>query len=173
MKKIYIVLSYTGSLPSRLIRQATKKKYTHVSISLDKELTQMYSFGRKYNRLPIPGGFVKEDINKGLYIKKGTLILIKEMQVNNRQYINLLKAINEFNDKITHYDYKGAIGVYLNKDMFDKDGYVCSSFVNQILQHIGIETNKGDWEIQPEDFNHLSNTILIYEGMSSRYLTKL
>lgn len=93
--------------------------------------------------------------------------------MNNRQYTNLLRAINKFNDKVTHYDYKGAIGVYLNKDMFNKDGYVCSSFVNQILQHIGIETNKGDWEIQPEDFNHLSNTILIYEGMSSRYSTKL
>lgn len=34
----------------------------HVSIALDRELTEVYSFGRKQPDNPFIGGFVKEDI---------------------------------------------------------------------------------------------------------------
>ena len=46
MKKIYIVLTYTGTFLSRIVNIYTGKKYSHVSISLDKNLEYMYSFGR-------------------------------------------------------------------------------------------------------------------------------
>ena len=45
MQKIYIMVSYTGTILSNLIRFYTKKEYTHVSISLDVELNELYSFG--------------------------------------------------------------------------------------------------------------------------------
>lgn len=47
MKKIYIVATYTGTALSYIIKKTTKENYAHVSIALDKELKQMYSFGRK------------------------------------------------------------------------------------------------------------------------------
>ena len=46
MKKIYIILTYTGTLLSKIIKFYTKNEFSHVSISLDKELKYMYSFGR-------------------------------------------------------------------------------------------------------------------------------
>ena len=46
MKKIYIVLTYSGTPLAKIIKLYTKKDYSHVSISLDKKLTKMYSFGR-------------------------------------------------------------------------------------------------------------------------------
>ena len=46
MKKIYIVLTYTGTILSRIIKVFTKKEYSHVSIALDQDLKYMYSFGR-------------------------------------------------------------------------------------------------------------------------------
>ena len=46
MKKIYIVLTHSGTALSKIIKGFTKDEFSHVSISLDKELNEMYSFGR-------------------------------------------------------------------------------------------------------------------------------
>ena len=48
-KKIYIVLTRTNTILSRLIGFIEDDEYTHASISLDRGLSQMYSFGRKYS----------------------------------------------------------------------------------------------------------------------------
>lgn len=47
-KHIYIVLTRTNTLISRIIRLFMNDEYTHAAIALDKELNNMYSFGRKY-----------------------------------------------------------------------------------------------------------------------------
>lgn len=36
--KIYIVLTHTGTILSKIVKWYTKKDFSHVSISLDKEL---------------------------------------------------------------------------------------------------------------------------------------
>ena len=41
MKKIYIILTFTGTALSRLIKYYTKDEFAHVSISLDSELKEM------------------------------------------------------------------------------------------------------------------------------------
>ena len=46
MRKIYIVLTYTGTFLSKIIRMYTKEEYAHVSISFNENLEEMYSFGR-------------------------------------------------------------------------------------------------------------------------------
>ena len=46
-KKIYILLTDTGTLFTNLIKLYTKKTYNHASISFDSELSEVYSFGRK------------------------------------------------------------------------------------------------------------------------------
>ena len=66
-KKIYILLTDTGTLFTKFIKLYTKKPYNHASISFDSELSEVYSFGRKTARNPFIGGFVKEDVNKGLF----------------------------------------------------------------------------------------------------------
>lgn len=46
MRKVYIVLTHTGTLLSKIIKNFTKDEFSHSSIALDVELKQMYSFGR-------------------------------------------------------------------------------------------------------------------------------
>ena len=46
MKKIYIVLTHTGTTLSKIIKTYTKDEFSHVSIALDNKLQEMYSFGR-------------------------------------------------------------------------------------------------------------------------------
>ena len=60
MKKIYIILTNTGTVISRIVKIYTRKKYGHVSIALDKKLKNMYSFGRLKATNPFIGGFVHE-----------------------------------------------------------------------------------------------------------------
>lgn len=169
---IYIVLSHTGSMPSKLIRKVTKDYYTHVSISIDSSLTNMYSFGRKYLYTPYPAGFVKENINHGLYkLKKNAFISVYKVYISKKEFKHILQIIKTFeeNKNSYFYDYRGALGVYFKKNMFTENGYVCSSFVNEVLNQIGIATNKRDWEIRPQDFSSLNRCQLIYEGYSSLY----
>lgn len=63
MKKIYLVLTHTGTMLSRLIKTFTKDEFTHSSIALDIDLKQLYSFGRLNPYNPFVGGFVHEAID--------------------------------------------------------------------------------------------------------------
>ena len=58
MRKTYIILTYTGTILSKIVKIYTKKEYSHVSISLDSDLTQMYSFGRLNPYNPFIGGIL-------------------------------------------------------------------------------------------------------------------
>ena len=57
MKKIYIILTFTGTALSRIIKLSTKDEFAHASIALDSELKEMYSFGRLNPYNPFFGGF--------------------------------------------------------------------------------------------------------------------
>ena len=82
-KKIYIVISQTGSIVSKFIRIVTRDRYNHVSVTLDKELNTMYSFGRIYTYNPFIGGFVKESVNNGAFKRfiRNTVAVILELEI--------------------------------------------------------------------------------------------
>ena len=56
-KQLYIVISQTGTLLSRILKQITGAEYNHASISLSRDLERMYSFGRRHPYNPFWGGF--------------------------------------------------------------------------------------------------------------------
>ena len=94
MKNIYIVLAHTGTLLSRIIKMKTGAEYTHSSISLDKNLDEMYSFGRKYSYIAFIGGFVKEGTSFGTYKRfYKTDVCIYELLVTNEQYRRIYEKI--------------------------------------------------------------------------------
>ena len=66
-RKLYVIVTRTNTLPSRVIRVCTHSPYNHVSLSFDKELRDMVSFGRLYPSFPVPGGFVHEGRDKGFF----------------------------------------------------------------------------------------------------------
>lgn len=43
---VYVVLTRTNTVISRLIQLFKKDEFTHAAISLDRDLANMYSFGR-------------------------------------------------------------------------------------------------------------------------------
>ena len=60
MKVVYILLTNTESILSSSIRLFTNDPYNHVSLVLNEEFTEIYSFGRLKKDNPVIGGFVNE-----------------------------------------------------------------------------------------------------------------
>lgn len=76
-QQLYIVLSQTGTMLSRILKFITGAEYNHSSISLSADLTQMYSFGRRNPYNPFLGGFVKESPHTGTFRRfQGTKVII-------------------------------------------------------------------------------------------------
>ena len=60
MQNIYVVLieSYTGL--GKLLKKFTGYRYEHIAVSLDKSLTEFYSYSRRQHHHPFAAGFMKE-----------------------------------------------------------------------------------------------------------------
>lgn len=175
MKKIYIVLAHTGTLLSRIIKMRTGAEYTHSSISLDEDLEQMYSFGRKYSYIAFLGGFVREGTDFGTYKRfYKTEVSVYELQVTEGQY----KIINEKIEymKAHKKDYRfNVLGLFLagfNKRLQFNKTYYCAEFVKKILEVGGIDTSELPKVIKPEHFKMLSSAKLIYKGKLKKYRAK-
>lgn len=164
---LYIVLTRTNTAISRVIQFIKNDEYTHAAISLDKELNNMYGFGRKYAHNPFWGIFRKEEINKGVYkYHKNLPGAIIEVEVTKDQYEDAKNLLNEFikNSDIYKYNYMGLIDGMLNNEVYYENRFLCSEFVYHILKESGIV----DLEIsrnlvRPQNFLNINGNI-IYRG---------
>lgn len=60
MNIVHILLTNTKSMLSRSIQLFTNDPYNHVSLVLNDDFTEIYSFGRLKKENPVNGGFVNE-----------------------------------------------------------------------------------------------------------------
>ena len=175
MKTIYLVVSNTGTFPSKIIQFFTKDKYTHISISLKEDLTEMYSFGRRYLYLPLPGGFVRENRELGVYKRfKDTISKVISFEVSDTIYDWLQDKLHNMYDEKKKYSYN-LIGLFFAKFGVRKkreNHYYCSEFVQEILEECGI----GNWDhssiVRPMDFLSIKGGETCFEGLLSMYPQK-
>lgn len=67
MRSIFILLTRSQTIASRVIHMVTDAQYTHSSLSFEEDMQEMYSFGRKYTHLVLPAGFRIESLHRGFY----------------------------------------------------------------------------------------------------------
>lgn len=171
MRKIYIVLTYTGTILSKIIKIYTKDEFSHVSISLDEELKQMYSFGRLNPYNPFIGGFVHEDINSGTFKRfKKTKTAIYSLEVNEEEYIKIQKTIKKIQEAKKPYRFNviGLFAIGLKLRIRKKHSFYCAEFVKYSLEKSGIQTNLPAM-IRPENFRYLEKINLEYTGKLRDY----
>lgn len=173
MKKIYILLMHTHTMPARLVKIFTNYEYSHVGISLEEECNSIYSFGRKKLNSILNGGFVVEKKN-GLFFRKfnKTECKIYELEVTNSQYKDLKKILDdmELNSEKYKYDFLGIVPRFFKIPITLKNRYVCSYFVAYVLQKTGIcNFTKNVCLINPRDFERLEGTKEIYTGYFNMY----
>lgn len=172
MKKVYIVLTHTGTLLSRMIKGFTKDEFTHSSIALDVELKQMYSFGRLNAYNPFIGGFVHESIHNGTFGRfYNTQAKIYALEITDKQYESIQKRISQIETAKENYTFNvwGLFAAGFHKRIGKEHSFYCAEFVKYILENSGIQTNLPEI-IKPEDFKKLENLELIYEGYLRKYV---
>lgn len=168
MKEIYIVISKTGTILCKMLRVFTHEEYNHASLSLDKNLDIMFSFGRVYPYFPWYGGFVEESPHFGTFKRfSETEVHVLAVPVSEDIYDRLnIEMYQMLADKHNyHYDILGLILAGFKKVYRRKNYYYCSEFVREVLVKYGIKNPEQFPEIvRPTDFLEIPDCSEIYNG---------
>lgn len=156
-KFIYVVVSQSGTLTSKLVSKCTHSKFCHVSVSLDEDLRTMYSFGRRHKYTPLFGGYIKESPTEGV-VKKflNKEIVVLRFAVEEEVFAQIGAYLDEMyeNRKAYKYNYLGAILSVFRKNYEKKNKYYCSQFVREVLVKFNVceEDDMPTKVIYPRDF---------------------
>lgn len=172
-KSVYIVLSQSGSLISKILKFFTGDEYNHSSISLTPTLDKMYSFGRKKLYNPFVGGFIEENKNEGMYKRfQHTRAMVIELKVDEDKYNAIKYFIDYFIDHKTEfvYNYFGILCALFKKNYQTSRKFYCSQFVRECLASFEIENSKElPKVVKPIDFLKLCNKNIIFKGYLKNY----
>lgn len=170
---IYVLLTDTGTLFTRLIKQFTNAPYNHASLALDIGLNQMYSFGRKQAKNPWTAGFVQEDVYEGTFrYFPNTRCVLLRLQVTRRQHDAVARFIRAVQQDRHAYRYNllGLVGVLFKIRLHRKKAYFCSQFVAEALTSAGISlSGLPPMLATPNDFLQHPSFEVIYEGSLYEY----
>ena len=166
--EIYIVISQTGTLLSRLLKKITHKSYNHASITPYDDLHVMYSFGRKNPYNPFWAGFVTESASFGTFKRfSETEVMVISVKIDNETYQNMCETFEEMlkEPKNYHYNYFGLWLAAFDIVVTAKNRYYCSEFVRDILIEHSVEGSENlSAIIHPMHFLSLPEATTIYQG---------
>ena len=172
-KKIYIVITQTGTLLSRVLKLISGAEYNHASISLAADLRTMYSFGRLNPYNPFWGGFVEESPQTGTFLRfSETRAMVLSVSVSPEQYDairdQLIRMMHQ--RRLYRYNYialgMAALGICYTKE----DCFYCSEFVREMLEEGRVSgCEQLDSIVHPMHFLELPDAHLIYRGRLREY----
>lgn len=176
MKNIYITLSRSDTMVSKMISVFSEGQYTHASISFNNNLSPMYSFARK-GYMPLPGGLKLEYADEGYYKLHGhTPCAVYALEVEDKVYYTAKALVGSMMDELDKYNYNviGLILCKLNIPWARRHHYFCSQFVSEILARShALELPKHTSLMQPNDYVCIPELTLCFEGhMSELAMTK-
>ncbi|WP_040204642.1 hypothetical protein [Neobacillus jeddahensis] len=173
-RKIYVLLTDTGTIFTKMIKLYTKKPLNHASIVVDEHFNKVYSFGRRNPRNPFIGGFVKEDIREGLFRNADCAIYC--VTITENQFQTITAKIREIEENKDEYRYNliGLIAVMLNMEIDRKNAFFCSHFVAALLEDSGVPIKKQKplSLVTPHDIKESASLELVFEGKLSSYFQK-
>ena len=172
-KYVYVVVSRTPTSTGKMIRRFLKGKYNHASISLDENLSQMYSFCRLSISNPLVGGIIRESVfTLTIGHQEDVPINVYRIPVTIEQYELIMKFIYDvYNDaEVYYYNFLQAIGLISNKKHPVYKTYICSEFVMETLRQGGIKlTPLESYRITPTDICDIMGEFIYYSGNLSDY----
>lgn len=173
-KEIFLLFTFTDSIPSKIIKYFTKANYSHVTLSYDISKKDFYSFSRKYTYFVIPGGFIKENLDEGMMkrFSHGKCLLCK-LLVSEESFAAITNRIEEmYNNNCFKYNLIGLLFCSMNKTLSRKNYYFCSEFIANILSQSNIiSLEKHPSLYKPEDFLSIPGMITVFSG-TIEYLSK-
>ena len=170
-KKVYIVLTYTGTVLSKIIRLYTRAEFCHVSIALDQGLNEMYSFGRLNPYNPFIGGFVHEGLKRGTFKRfKNTKAAIYSINLTNQQYKTIKRTIKKFKKRKHLYTFNviGLFATAFNIKYKKDNSFYCAEFIKYLMEQAQLQIELPEL-IKPNDFKNINNSELKYQGILREY----
>lgn len=168
MPLIYILLTRSETIASRLIYTLSDARYTHASIAFDKDLSELYSFGRKYACLPLPAGLRTESLRRGFYQKYADIpCALYAYPVSEAGYLAARREVVRMLEKRSCYQYSilGLLLCRLGIAYHREYKYFCSEFVGEILQRShALPLPKVPSLMHPMDYMSLPDAVCLYEG---------
>ncbi|HEY8804922.1 MAG TPA: hypothetical protein VIM42_07440 [Clostridium sp.] len=172
-KYIYVVISRTSTFTGKMIRKFLKEKYNHASISLDKNLSNMYSFSRLSVSNPLIGGIVRESaFTLNIGFEEDVPINIYRIPITTIKYELISKFIYDvYNDEeVYYYNFLQAIGIISNKKHAIYKTYICTEFVMEALRQAGVKlTSLESYKITPTDICGIMEQFIFYSGNLDDY----
>lgn len=171
---IYFIFTDTGTNLSRMINYCTGQSLNHVSIGFDRELTEVYSFGRIEPKNPFSGGFVREEIHSEFL--KNSQSEIYSFELKKSECEKILRHIREIEADKSNYRYNfiGLIGVLLQIEIRRKHAFFCSEFVATVVRDVdSIKLQKPNCFVTPSDIRNQIDMKLIYQGRLGDYQADL
>ncbi|WP_336245720.1 hypothetical protein [Paenibacillus apiarius] len=168
-RNIYILLTDTGTLLSKMIKMYTRAPLNHVSIAFDADLREIYSFGRRDAANPFVGGFVKEQVHGSLIRTDGrpTLCALYRCSVTSGIYDQIRKRVQHMEESKEQYKYNflGLFGIPFNLHIERENAYFCSQFVAALFQDSGMKLiDKSAALVTPDDFRKSKSLQLVFKG---------
>jgi hypothetical protein len=157
---VYLVLSRSKSIVSRMIHAMTRDEFTHAALALDAELMYMFSFGRRRENNPFSGCFKHERLDDEFYLRHRYLpgVIIK-IPVTAEQYAGIAMDIFRFmlDGHKYSFDARGLVraAVRLKRKKYEYK-YFCSEFVYHILHKNRVcDLGKAGKTVSPQDLSGL------------------
>lgn len=168
--ELYIVFTDTKTNLAKMIKNCTGYPFSHVSLSFTKDLSRMYSFGRKEADNAFIGGFVKEDVRDHLFQRADCAVC--KLHLNEDSYRRVWEYVQkmEREQDLFKYNFTGLFAIALNYNFNRKNAYFCSQFVAEALAAGGIHpVEKPHALISPRDLFSSADVDLIYRGVLREY----
>ena len=166
MKKIYVLLTKTGTVPSKIIGKLSRARFSHASLSIDNEFTDMFSFGRKGMKV-FPGGFAKEDLRTRVLKKyENCPCEVISMEVTDENYEKIKNKACYFSDNkdLFGYSYIGIFACWCRIKLKFKNRYFCSQCVSEILKAGNVQLPYDPLLMRPMDFMKIKDIKKEYLG---------
>ncbi|RLQ83864.1 hypothetical protein [Planomicrobium sp. Y74] len=168
--EIYIVFTDTKTNLAKMIKNCTRYPFSHVSLSFTKDLSQMYSFGRKDTDNAFIAGFVKEDVRDHLFQRADCAVCKLDMTQQEYERIWAYVQKMEREKDSFKYNFTGLFAVALNYNFNRKNAYFCSQFVTEALAAGDIWlAEKPPALMTPRDIFSSDSMEMIYRGDMRNY----
>ena len=168
MKTIYILLTRSGTLLSKLVYAVTGASYTHASMAFDEELNCLYSSTRKNGYTMFPAGPSKEFLNKGVFRLRGDApCALYALEVSDEAYVRACRRAEHMmaRGELYRFNTLGLILCALHIRWQRRRHYFCSQFVSEVLQKSGaLDLPKPSTLMHPSDYAELPQLRCLYRG---------
>lgn len=173
MEHIYLAMVDTPGIFAYIIRKFLGQKYIHVVVSMDAQLEEAYSFGRRNPRLPFFAGFEREDKYRILQAFPTADYMVCELECSTRQKERIRERLREDYGKRLRYHYAilGLVFIACGVPFYQKNHYTCSSYIARLFQENRIEISDKHFSlVTPKDFYCYPDKKTVFQGRLAEFV---